>query len=118
MRYGKYRFVVSMLIVPVALYAVLVISPYAQAIYISFTRWSGYTASKTWVGFSNYDKLAHDSIFWTALKHNMIALVVVPIVTLSLGLFFATMLNVGGRKGRATIQGVRGAADVRVRNWY
>lgn len=114
MRYGKYRFIFSMLIVPVALYAVFVISPYAQAIYISFTRWSGYTASKQWVGLSNYDQLAHDSVFWTSLEHNMEALVIVPVLTLSLGLFFATMLNVGGRRGRLAIGGVRGAAFYKV----
>lgn len=114
MRYGKYRFVVSMLVVPVALYAVFVLSPYVQSFYISFTDWTGFTAQKNWVGFRNYNHLLHDSVFWTSVRHNILALIAIPLVTISLGLFFATMLNVGGRKGKAAIQGVRGSSFYKV----
>jgi N-acetylglucosamine transport system permease protein len=114
MRYGKYPFVISMLIVPVALYAVFVISPYVQAIYISFTHWSGFTSSKQWAGLANYDKLIHDSVFWESMEHNGIALGVLVVATVALGLFFATMLNVGGTKGKVGIHGVRGSAFYKV----
>lgn len=100
MRQGRYPFIISMLVVPVVLYVVFVLSPYAQAFYISLTDWSGYTAAKTFVGMSNYSKLVHDSVFWTSVKHNLIAVVAIPLVTIALALFFATMLNVGGRRGR------------------
>src|SRR4051794_11952256 len=106
MRQGRYPFIISMLVVPVVLYAVFVLSPYAQAFYISLTDWSGYTAAKNFVGMSNYSKLVHDPVFWTSVRHNLLAVVVIPLVTIALALFFATMLNVGGRKGQAAIQGV------------
>src|SRR5215470_17920695 len=114
MRYGRYRFITSMLVVPLALYAVFVLSPYAQSIYISFTQWSGFTSNKQWVGLRNYRTLIHDDTFWTSVEHNLIALIVLPVVTVALGLFFATMLNVGGKKGKAAVQGVRGSSFYKV----
>jgi N-acetylglucosamine transport system permease protein len=114
MRQGRYPFIISMLLVPFVLYVVFVLSPYAQAFYISLTDWSGYTAAKTFVGMSNYSKLVHDPVFWTSVKHNLIAVVAIPVVTIALALFFATMLNVGGRRGKAAIQGVRGSAFYKV----
>lgn len=114
MRKGKYPFIASMLVVPLAFYVIFMLSPYVQAIYISFTNWSGYTSTKEWVGLANYDKLIHDAIFWKSLEHVVIALVVVTVVTIGLALFFATMLNVGGKKGQAAIQGVRGSSFYKV----
>ncbi|MEE3917746.1 hypothetical protein V2I01_00380 [Micromonospora sp. BRA006-A] len=35
---------------------------------------------------------------WNALKNNAILLAVVPVVTIGLGLFFASILTMGGRK--------------------
>jgi N-acetylglucosamine transport system permease protein len=113
-RRGRTSFIVVMLGVPLCPYAIFVLSPYAQAFYISLTKWSGYTSTKTWVGLGNYRRLMHDSVFWTALRHNALALVLVPVVTIALALFFASLLNVGGRKGRAAVQGVRGASIYRV----
>jgi N-acetylglucosamine transport system permease protein len=110
MRHGKYRFIIGFLAVPVALYAVLVISPFVQDFQISLTDWSGLTPEKHYIGLDNYQKIIHNDLFWKALWHNVLMLLIVPIVTLSLGLFFAFMLNVGGRrKGSASVAGVRGA---------
>nr|WP_255673086.1 sugar ABC transporter permease [Glycomyces amatae] len=43
------------------------------------------------------------------MQHTGIILVVMPVVTIALGLFFAFMLNLGGRMRRGRIEGVRGA---------
>ncbi|MGW3243617.1 carbohydrate ABC transporter permease [Streptomyces sp. NPDC001070] len=111
MRHGKYRFIAGFLAAPLALYAVFVISPFLQAFQISMTDWSGLTPDMNFIGVENYDKLLHNDLFWQALWHNVILLLVVPVVTLALGLFFAFMLNVGGRRrrGSAAVTGVRGA---------
>ena len=114
MRKGKYPFIAAMLLPPVALYAVFVLSPYVQAFQISFTDWTGLTAKKNYVGFANYDYLYHDSTFWTSVKHNLIALPVIIVFTIGLGLFFAAMLNSGGRKGKAAVQGVRGSSFYKI----
>ena len=115
MRHGKYRFIIGFLAIPVALYAVLVISPFVQDFQISLTDWSGLTPEKHYIGLDNYQKIIHNNLFWKALWHNVLMLLIVPVVTLGLGLFFAFMLNVGGRrKGSASVAGVRGAGFYKI----
>jgi len=115
MRHGKYRFIIGFLAVPLALYGVLVISPFVQDFQISLTDWSGLTPEKNYIGLDNYRKIIHDDLFWGALWHNILLLLIVPVITLALGLFFAFMLNVGGRrKGSASVAGVRGASFYKI----
>lgn len=97
--------VVGFLALPIALYSVFVLSPYAQAVYISMTDWNGFARHLRFVGLDNFTRLAHDDLFWTGLRHNGVMLLVLPVVTIGLGLFFASMLNVD-RAGR----GVRGSS--------
>lgn len=110
---GKGWFVLAFLFLPVGLYALYVASPYLQAIYISMTDWTGLTAEAKFIGFANYTRLWHDEQFWVALRNNGILLLVVPAVTVLLGLFFASMLNVG-RRGRSGITGVRGSGVYKI----
>ncbi|MFC0599048.1 carbohydrate ABC transporter permease [Streptomyces palmae] len=113
--YRKYGFVAGFLAAPLAIYAIFVISPFVQAIYYSFTDWTGLSSNFKMVGFKNYDWLLHDDLFWTAVGHNILLLLVLPLVTLGLGLFFAFMLNVGGRRRRnAAVSGVRGAGVYKI----
>lgn len=114
MRHGKYGFVLTFLLPPVGLYVLLVLSPYAQAMYYSLTDWSGLSSDYSFVGFENFEWMWNNDQFWVALKNNLILLLVAPIATLLLGLFFASMLNVGGRRGRAGVRGVRGASAYKV----
>jgi N-acetylglucosamine transport system permease protein len=110
MQHGKYRFIVGFLALPVIVYAVFVISPFVQAFQISLTDWSGLVGTSKFVGLENFEKLWHNEDFWNALWHNVYMLIAVPIVTLGLGLFFAFMLNVGGkRRKNEVITGVAGS---------
>ncbi|MEV0718347.1 sugar ABC transporter permease [Asanoa sp. NPDC050611] len=118
MRVGSRRFIVSALAVPVILYCVLVISPYAQAFYISLTDWNGLSAHRDFIGLANYTRLVTDGVFWTSLWHNVIAVVVIPVVTLALGLFFATMIRVGRYRARGGSAGVRGGGVYRVAYFF
>lgn len=106
MHHGRYRFVVSLLLVPLGVYAIFVISPYVQAFPIAFTDWQGMTADYRYIGFANFDRLLADPIFWTALRHNLFLLVTLPVVIVTLALFFSALLNYGG--------GVRGARFYKV----
>ncbi|GGX60971.1 carbohydrate ABC transporter permease [Streptomyces hiroshimensis] len=115
MQHGKYRFIVGFLAVPLAIYAVFVISPFLQAIYYSFTDWTGLSPDFKMVGFGNYRKMFADDVFWKSVGHNVLLLLVLPLVTLGLGLFFAFMLNVGGRRRKnAAVAGVRGSGLYKV----
>ncbi|MBO4209894.1 carbohydrate ABC transporter permease [Micromonospora echinofusca] len=113
MRHGKYPLIITFLVPPLLLYGVFVVSPYLQAFQISTTDWLGYSADANPVGLDNFRTLLHDGYLWNALKNNALLLAVVPVVTIILGLFFATMLNMGGRRGRAGVSGVRGTSVYR-----
>ncbi|WP_026922784.1 carbohydrate ABC transporter permease [Glycomyces arizonensis] len=110
MRHGKYPFILSFLALPVGLYAWLVLLPFAQAFQISFTDWSGSSNQFEYIGFDNYVNLFKDDrLVLPALRNTGIILVVLPVVTIALGLFFAFMLNIGGRSRQGRIEGVRGS---------
>ncbi|MFI7067917.1 carbohydrate ABC transporter permease [Kribbella sp. NPDC050124] len=108
MRHGSYRFVASFLAIPLALYAIFVISPFVQAFYYSLTDWTGISPEFKFVGLDNFRTLANDSVFRQALGHNLILLVGLPLITIFLALTFAYLLNVGGRSNTAGVQGVKG----------
>ncbi|MDO3703385.1 sugar ABC transporter permease [Micromonospora sp. C28SCA-DRY-2] len=114
MKHGKYPLIVTFLVPPLLLYGIFVISPYLQAFQISTTDWLGYSAEANPVGLANFERLLDDERVWNALKNNAWLLAVVPVVTIALGLFFASMLAMGGRKGRAGVTGVRGTSFYRM----
>lgn len=114
MRHGRYPLIVSFLLPPLVLYGVFVLSPYLQAFQISTTDWLGYSAQADPVGMANFRTLLHDGYVWNALKNNAVLLALVPVLTIAFGLFFATMLTMGGRKGRAGVSGVRGTSVYRL----
>jgi N-acetylglucosamine transport system permease protein len=113
MRQGKYLFVYSFLLAPVALYVTFVVAPYLQAFYISMTSWRGFTAPK-WIGFENYQRLMSDDHFWKAVRHHLVLLVALPIITIAIALFFAFLLNVGGGSRGGQRTGVWGSKFYRV----
>jgi N-acetylglucosamine transport system permease protein len=113
LQHGKYLFIVVFLVFPLGIYGLFTLSPYIQAIFISMTDWTGLTGTPKFIGLDNYSWIFSDSQTLVALKNNAILLLVVPAATVLLGLFFASMLNVG-RRGRSGIEGVRGSAVYRV----
>ncbi len=101
MQHGKYRFIVGgFLVVPLGLYALFVVWPFIQSIYYSFTDWTGLSPDFEMVGFDNYTRMFHDDIFWKSLQHSLLFALLLPLVTIGLALFFAFMINVGGRRRR------------------
>ncbi|MER7475390.1 sugar ABC transporter permease [Micromonospora sp. NPDC000018] len=113
MRHGKYPFVIGFLFVPVTLYVVFVIAPYAQAFQISMTNWRGLSAPQ-WVGFDNFRRLFDDDNFWKAVQHHGVLLLALPLITIAIALFFSFLLNVGGRSSDGQRQGVWGSKFYRV----
>jgi N-acetylglucosamine transport system permease protein len=109
MQYGKYRFIAGFLVVPIAVYAVFVISPFVQTFYYSLTNWTGVSPEFEYVGLDNFEFLWHDSLFRTAFWNNVELLVGVPVLTVLLALVFAFLLNVGGSSTSAGVTGVRGS---------
>ncbi|MGH2532109.1 MAG: carbohydrate ABC transporter permease [Thermomicrobiales bacterium] len=95
MHYHKYRLIVPFLLPAIGLYALFVLWPYAQAIYLSFTGWRGTSANKPWVGLDNYDRLINDERFVEALSRNAQLLIVLPLVTIAIALTFAALFTQG-----------------------
>jgi N-acetylglucosamine transport system permease protein len=113
MRHGKYPFVISFLAIPVVLYAIYVINPYAQAFYLALTNYNGFS-QPTFVGFGNFTRMFHDDRFWKAVEHNLFLLVALPIITMVIALFLSFMLNVGGRSRGGVRAGVWGSKFYRL----
>lgn len=110
MKHGRYPLLVAFLLPPLALYGYFVASPYLQTFLISATDWQGLSPTFEFVGLENFQRLWHDHYVWNALQHNLWLLILLPVLTIALGLFLATMLNVGGRGGRGAVTGVRGSS--------
>ncbi|BBC32166.1 ABC-type sugar transport system, permease component [Streptomyces graminofaciens] len=114
MRKGQYRFVAGFLFVPVALYLIFVIWPYIQTFGYSLTDWKGQSQTFEFVGIDNYTALVRDDIFMGAIWHNILFLVFIPVITILLALFFAFMLNAGGRGRAGGVSGVAGSKFYKV----
>lgn len=115
--FDKISFFLVFLIVPVVGYVAFVVSPFVQAAYFSLTNWSGFTPNMQFVGLSNYTKLFSDSTFLQAVRNNVILALVVPVVTLGLAMFFATLVTVGG-SSRGNIRGLRYSSFYRVVSFF
>ncbi|MFJ3901376.1 carbohydrate ABC transporter permease [Streptomyces sp. NPDC090025] len=109
MRKGQYKFVTGFLFVPVALYLVFVIWPYIQTFGYSLTDWKGQSQTFSFVGLDNYVALFKDDVFLGAVWHNILFLVFIPVITILLALFFAFMVNAGGRSRAGGVSGVGGS---------
>ncbi|GAA3496522.1 sugar ABC transporter permease [Streptomyces prasinosporus] len=114
MRKGQHRFVAGFLLLPVALYLIFVIWPYIQTFGYSLTDWKGQSQTFAFVGLDNYAKLLEDDIFMGAIRHNILFLVFIPVITILLALFFAFMVNAGGRGRSGGVSGVAGSKYYRV----
>ncbi|MFI6507025.1 carbohydrate ABC transporter permease [Streptosporangium sp. NPDC050855] len=114
MRQGKYPFIVGFLAAPVLLYVVFVVSPYVQAFYISLTDWKGISANPRFIGLENFTRLFDDEVFWAAVRHHGVLLLVMPLATLVIALFFSFLLNLGGGQHGGRMAGIWGSKVYRV----
>ena len=115
--FDRVSFFLVFLGLPLALFAFFVVWPFIQAIYYSMTDWSGFTPDMNFVGLENYQKLADDDIFKTAVWNNILLAVVVPFVTVVLSFALATMVTVGG-SSQGNVRGLRGSSFYRVISFF
>lgn len=75
------------------LYAIFMIYPFFQSIYLSFTDWNGAEPVKNFVGLENYRRLWSDKLLWRSLQHNLIWVVLGTLGPLVIGFLLAVLLS-------------------------
>jgi N-acetylglucosamine transport system permease protein len=110
-------FMLAFVGLPVALFLVFVIWPFANAIRYSLTDWTGFKAEFNYVGFDNFSRLFHDDLFLHALRNNILLAIIIPIVTISIALAFATLMTIGGTS-QGQLRGVRHSSFYRVVSFF
>ncbi len=110
-------FMLVFLGLPLALYLIFVIWPFAQAGYYSITNWTGFTAEFDVIGVGNYVRLWNDETFRLAVWNSMRLALVIPLVTVSISLIFASLITVGG-SSKGQIKGLAGSSFYRVVSFF
>ncbi len=91
---GPYAFILPALI----FYVVFLALPILGTVVISLLNWSGLSLSDLhWAGLANYVALSQDVVFWAALRHNVIFILVGATTVVVAGLFLAVLLERGLR---------------------
>ncbi|MBO0981160.1 sugar ABC transporter permease [Microbacterium sp. SD291] len=96
---------------------IFVISPFVQAVYYSMTNWTGFTPEMDFVGLKNFGRLFSDSTFLQAIGNNITLAILVPLITLSIALVFASMITVGGPSS-GQVRGLSGSSFYRVVSFF
>jgi raffinose/stachyose/melibiose transport system permease protein len=83
-------------LVPLSIFGVVLIYPFAQGLYLTFTDWDGFAQTKM-VGFANYAKSLRDPEFWVTLrftlKYVLVSLVAINAVAFGLALLVTAKLK-------------------------
>jgi len=89
------RTTVWLLLIPaLAFYLAFVVLPIVQSFHVSFFDWPTPEPRPTrFVGLDNYRKLLGDDIFWKALGHNVLLVVLSLVIQLPIALFLAVLLS-------------------------
>jgi raffinose/stachyose/melibiose transport system permease protein len=82
--------------IPLAIFTIVLIVPFVNGVYYTFTDWDGFEATKL-VGFDNYVKSFQDPMFWSTLKFTalfvVVSLVIVNAVAFGLALIVTSKLR-------------------------
>ena len=73
-RYAGYLYIA----VPMVLVVTIIIIPFGQAIYYSFTKFSA-MSPPVWVGLHNYSKLLQTPLFLSSIKNNALIALASPL---------------------------------------
>lgn len=95
--WARYRAGYIFLMPAFLLYALFMVYPFFQSIYLSFTDWNGATTVKHFVGLKNFRKLLDDNLLWTSLQHNLIWVAIGTIGPLVVGFLLAVLLSTSAR---------------------
>ena len=97
-RFGRGLF--GFLLPALVIYALFVILPIGEAFRLSLFRWPSAVSEPVFCGLRNFAALMGDAVFWSALGHNVLLLVLSLAVQLPIALMLAVFLSypVRGRR--------------------
>jgi len=83
-------------LLPLAIFFVVLVVPFGQGLYLTFTNWDGFEYSE-FVGVSNYMKSFQDPTFWSTLRFTglfvIVSLVIINVVAFGLALLVTAKLK-------------------------
>jgi raffinose/stachyose/melibiose transport system permease protein len=89
----------------IILYAVVVIVPVGQGVWLSFFHWNGVTAA-TWAGLSNYTGFLSDPTLRAAIEHTLYFIIFFSLLPIALGLLSAALTSYKGVRGAGIFRAV------------
>lgn len=89
----------------IALYAVVVIVPVGQGVWLSFFNWNGVTTA-TWAGLSNYTGFLRDPALRAAVEHTLYFIIFFSLLPIALGLLSAVLSSYKGIRGAGIFRAV------------
>jgi raffinose/stachyose/melibiose transport system permease protein len=89
----------------IVLYAVVVLVPVCQGVWLSFFNWNGVTTA-TWAGLSNYTGFLRDPALRAAVEHTLYFIVFFSLLPIVLGLLSAVLSSYKGVRGAGIFRAV------------
>lgn len=93
-------FIATCTIPTLALFTLFVLYPTARVFSISLFQWSGISNSPLFIGLDNYVDVMSDARLFIAFKNTIFLMLVVPITTIIIALFLASILTESKIKGK------------------
>ncbi|MFP4612045.1 MAG: carbohydrate ABC transporter permease [Spirochaetaceae bacterium] len=86
-----------------AIYLFYFLAPIPLSAYYSLFQWSGVSALDDFIGFSNWNRLVRDAVFWVSVRNNVLLVVLSVVIQLPLGLLLAVYVS-SKLKGTRTLK--------------
>jgi lactose/L-arabinose transport system permease protein len=86
----------------IIMYCLFMLYPILSSLYYVTRKWQGF--NNRYIGLGNFIRMSRDSIFWQALSHNFIFMLVQIPIMVMLALILAVILNQGIKKYRGTFR--------------
>lgn len=98
--HGRIRFIWLCITPAFVLFVLFMLIPTFNVFRMSVYKWSGFSAEKQFVGFSNFRILLDDVVFVKSFQNTVLLLVIVTILTMSMALMFAAVMTRENVKGK------------------
>jgi len=89
----------------IILYAIVVIVPVGQGVWLSFFNWNGVTTA-TWAGLSNYTGFLSDPALRAAVEHTLYFIIFFSLLPITLGLLSAVLTSSKSVRGAGIFRAV------------